>query len=164
MLTSFPFGIQINPPIQDPKTTYALICENQTVYLLNIVNQQFIPSAVLCLQSLKYFSIKNSNFDVDHVSQPASDIERLADSLAYLGILDTTITQLSTSFSKLKRLVTLGLCNTGLIALPATFSNLRSLSILYLSNNKLTSLPTFIGKMKSLTSINLDNSTYLRSI
>ncbi len=128
---------------------------DENVYYLNIANQRFLPTTVFCLKYLEQLYVRSTSFyefELDDESVPGipSEIERLASSLTYFAVYDTTVTHLPEQIGKLTRLYQLTLSNTGLVALPDSIGNLSSLMYLHLMDNKLTSLPATIANIRSL--------------
>jgi Leucine-rich repeat (LRR) protein len=168
VLRTLSFLVPINPNSIDNDKTYALGYNNDTILVLNIANENFIPSTIFCLSSLRYLFVRDSNFcenqSSSSICQLSLEIERWSTSLEIMSFISTKITHLPSSFGKLKQLTQLELRNTNLMALPNSFTSLRSLSSLMITSSQLKSSPKTMGLLTSLSNIGLDNNINLRSI
>ena len=160
---SFPFLVDFSSSKKVSATTYGEKNANGNINYLKIVNQEYVPWSVFCLEDLQKLDVRKTKFHDFNYKLPIA-IERLASSLTHLSIHDTIITHLPEQIGKLKHLQWLELSNTGLMTLPDSIGKLSSLVYLYLPHNKLTSLPTTITNTRSLHTLILNNNVHLRSI
>ncbi len=156
---SFPFSVNFKS--LKTSTTSGIKHANGNIIHLKIVNEQYVPPSVFCLEDLQELYVRNTKFLNFLHGFP---IQLLPQSITRLTIQDTIVANLTEQIGKLKCLKWLELSNTGLMILPKSIGGLSSLTHLNLQNNKLTSLPTTIKNTRSLLVLILNNNPHLRSI
>ncbi|CAF1456416.1 unnamed protein product [Adineta steineri] len=160
---SFQFKLDFNSTRRDFSNTYAMKNGNGDIIVLNINKQEYVPPSVFCLTDLQELHVHKTKFHTFDFGLPIG-IERLASTLKYLTISDTSIRYLPHQIGRLIYLKTLDLSNTGLTILPKSIGKLSSLTYLNLCDNKLILLPSTIINTLSLQTLILDNNADLRSI